>query len=72
MLGPGECSRNRDNPGGKDWYEPCEPALKKAGLPWFYFTPSTKHLAEEFHEKYVRESRKLWGDHDGIPSISES
>jgi len=35
----GCCSRNKAENGTKDFYEPCEPALKKAGLPDFYFSP---------------------------------
>ncbi|MDR0443871.1 MAG: hypothetical protein LBH44_10735 [Treponema sp.] len=36
----GKCIRDRNNQGyndAKDWYEPCEPFLETAGLPWFYF-----------------------------------
>jgi hypothetical protein len=64
MLGPGKCSRNKAAPGETDWYEPCEPALEKAGFPWFYFIPCAPKLGSEFREQYIRESRELWGDHD--------
>jgi len=43
----GTCSRAVPAPGNRDWYEPHEPALKKAGLPWFYFIPSADKLVED-------------------------
>lgn len=66
-LGPGGCSRNCEQVGERDSYEACEPELESAGLPWFYFVPAVTSLKAEFRERYIRESRKLWGDHDGIP-----
>ena len=39
----GVCSRSGEPGSGKDWYEPCEPELDKAGLPHHYFCgPSCK------------------------------
>ncbi|MBZ9750601.1 hypothetical protein K7W42_06975 [Deinococcus sp. HMF7604] len=52
----------RWSPEGKtDWYEPCEPLLERAGLPWFYFIPSPSKLVEELRGAYILESEALWG-----------
>lgn len=56
----GLCTRIDPFGGDRDWYEPCEPALERDGLPWFYFIPSIDKLAPEFHERYLRESQALW------------
>ncbi|HZY87206.1 MAG TPA: hypothetical protein VFE78_20385 [Gemmataceae bacterium] len=61
----GRCTRLAPAEGDHDWYEPCEPALERDGLPWFYFIPSVEMLAPELHERYLRESRELWGDEPG-------
>ncbi|HVK16522.1 MAG TPA: hypothetical protein VM533_06205 [Fimbriiglobus sp.] len=61
-CGFGVCTRLDPVAGDHDWYEPCEPALERDGLPWFYFIPSVDKLAPEFHEQYLRESQALWGD----------
>jgi hypothetical protein len=58
----GRCTRQDPVGGDRDWYEPNEPALERDGLPWFYFIPSVEKLAPAFHDKYLRESRELWGD----------
>lgn len=31
----GLCKRTTREKIHKDWYEPCEPELRKCGLPWF-------------------------------------
>ena len=62
----GACVRAPNSDSETDWYEPNEPLLQKAELPWFYFIPSTKCLGDEFHARYIRESTELWGDHDGL------
>ena len=62
----GPCVRDTSSDSITDWYEANEPALEKAGLPWFYFVPSIKCLGEQFHARYVEESAELWGDHDGL------
>jgi hypothetical protein len=67
-CGFGVCTRLDPVAGDHDWYEPCKPALERDGLPWFYFIPSLDDLAPEFHERYLRESRALWGgDQDAEP-----
>jgi len=43
----GCCSRNKAVNGIKDFYEPCEPRLEKAGLPDFYFNPPEWHQSAE-------------------------
>lgn len=58
----GLCTRLDPIAGDHDWYEPCEPALKNDGLPWFYFVPSVERLEPKLHEQYLRESQELWGD----------
>lgn len=63
----GSCSREHSFGGDTDWYEPCEPELCKAGLPWFYYIPSTKTLRRDFHEEYIRESEALWGEKHWLP-----
>ncbi len=62
----GLCTRLDPVAGDCDWYEPCEPALERDGLPWFYFIPSVEGLIPELHEKYIRESRTLWGDQPDV------
>lgn len=60
----GLCIRENTNNSRTDWYEPCEPELRKAGLPWFYFIPNKDHLVEEQKEEYERETQKLWKHSD--------
>ena len=48
--------------GTGDYYEPCEPRLEEAGLPWFYFFPNAYTIVDELKADYERESRELWGD----------
>jgi|GEM_PF-1714413 len=57
----GRCLRLDFEPGDKDWYEPHEPALERAGLPWFYFIPAPHMLVEELQPTYIDESERLWG-----------
>lgn len=56
----GVCNRCVPNKENKDWYEPCEPELKRHGLPWFYFILNPDKLVDELREEYIRESTKLW------------
>jgi hypothetical protein len=56
----GLCIREDASHSQKDWYEPNEPELEKAGLPWFYFIPNKEKLVEDLKEEYEVESRKLW------------
>lgn len=58
----GVCTRTDPVAGDHDWYEPCEPALERDNLPWFYFIPTADKLAAESRERYLRESHELWGD----------
>lgn len=61
----GLCTRLDPIAGDHDWYEPCEPALDRDGLPWFYFIPSADKVGAEFRERYLRESEELWGKESG-------
>lgn len=56
----GTCSRLRPGKEARDYYEPCEPELAKAGLPWFYFS-TLQNLRADFHERFLREAAALWG-----------
>lgn len=58
-LGP--CSRLSRAPDAKDMYEPDEPALARAGLPWFYFVRE-ELLTRRHRRQFRREARALWGD----------
>lgn len=44
-----------------DWYEPHEPELERAGLPWFFFIPDSSHLVQELRARYLAEAAALWG-----------
>ena len=55
-----KCFRETGNVHDEDLYEPCDPHLEQAGLPWFYFTASVDDVVEERREEYLRESAKLW------------
>jgi len=55
------CYRAVQNKINEDYYEPCNPELKKHDLPWFYFIPNAEMLDEEDKEEYLRESTRLWG-----------
>jgi hypothetical protein len=57
----GPCRRSRVDAGATDYYEPCEPRLEAAGLPWFYFT-TLDSLREEFHQKFLQEAAQHWGE----------
>lgn len=56
----GRCTRKDPENGDRDCYEPCEPNLRAAGLPWFYFS-TTDNLHSDFHERFLRESEAYWG-----------
>ena len=56
----GKCLRDQKSLSDRDCYEPCEPELERAGLPWFYFIPNADDLNPLLNEEYLRESEKLW------------
>jgi len=57
----GRCTRLGAPGADADGYEPNEPALERAGLPWFFFIPSADSLPAEWQEEYLRESAWFWG-----------
>ncbi len=57
----GRCLRLYPLEGNHDWYEPHEPALAHAGLPWFYFIPAPVAVNEDLRSTYSAESEALWG-----------
>jgi hypothetical protein len=57
----GTCTRQDAENGVADMYEPHEPNLKKAGLPWFYFT-DRESLADERRDQFDKESAEWWRD----------
>lgn len=59
-CGFGACRRLRPDESGTDWYEPHEPRLDAAGLPWFYFTVFDS-LREDFWPRFIQEATQLWG-----------
>ncbi len=63
----GLCTRLDSKDNDRDYYEPHEPNLERAGLPWFYFIPSADTLVEEAKEAYSAEAEQLWGgeEHSG-------
>lgn len=61
----GLCTRLDPAAGDQDWYEPNELTLGRDGLPWFYFIPPVDELVAELHERYLLESRELWGEEAG-------
>ncbi len=58
----GICRRSAPGRGGRDRYEPDEPELERAGLPWFYFLPSPDKIVDELRDRYIAESEALWGE----------
>lgn len=56
----GLCKRHAPDKSHDDWYEPCEPELKKHGLPWFYFIPNADKLVDELKEDYSKQANELW------------
>jgi hypothetical protein len=60
----GVCKRLETDNGDQDFYEPCEPRLEEAGLPWFYFC-TLECLRSEFHERFLREAEQQWGTSRG-------
>lgn len=57
----GLCRRLHDEQSLTDWYEPHEPRLEAAGLPWFYFS-TLESLREDFHQTFIQEATQLWGE----------
>jgi hypothetical protein len=55
----GLCKRLDPVNGTQDFYEPCEPRLEEAGLPWFYFC-TLKSLSPEFQQKFLLEAQQWW------------
>jgi hypothetical protein len=60
----GRCSRLRLGPGDKDWYEPHEPRLESAQLPWFFFIAKSGRVVAALKARYLLEARALWGSAD--------
>lgn len=60
----GLCVRNKQVAGVKDFYEPCEPRLRKAGLPDFYFDDPKKYKSLE--------DRKIYNAHFGTEEDFEA
>lgn len=56
----GLCKRLEADYGERDFYEPHEPNLEQADLPWFYFIPEVENLEAEWREEYKRKSKNLW------------
>lgn len=56
----GPCTRLEPTTGVRDFYEPCDPELAEAGLPWFYFS-TLDTLRAELHERFLRDASELWG-----------
>jgi hypothetical protein len=56
----GLCRRLRSGEGNVDYYEPCEPHLRAAGLPWFFFC-TLDGLNQESQQKFLMEAIQLWG-----------
>lgn len=54
------CARLDRKKGTRDFYEPCEPVLEDAGLPWFYFS-TLRNLRADFHERFLKEAQAHWG-----------
>ncbi|HWI55109.1 MAG TPA: hypothetical protein VNT57_05425 [Desulfobacteria bacterium] len=50
----GTCIRNEAEKGVHDWYEPNEPYLEKADLPWFYFISNPVKLKKDDRDIYDR------------------
>ena len=55
------CTRLDTERGQQDGYEDHRPNLEDAGLPWFYFYPSSDRLVPELRERYIKEPEVLWG-----------
>ncbi len=56
----GVCTRLDPVNGDHDWYEPHEPNLREAGLPWFYFIVSPDGLTPTSKARYIVESEAMW------------
>ena len=57
----GTCARSDPTAANQDWYEPHEPHLAAAGLPWFFFIPDPYGLVGKARKRYILESEQLWG-----------
>jgi hypothetical protein len=68
----GRCLRDPRGGGEKDYYEPHEPNLRRAGLPKIYFISSEQHIHEKYREEYRREAVKLWGENKAPLDSGES
>jgi|SRR5688572_17544129 len=58
----GVCKRLDPVNGKKDWHEPNDLELEKAGLPLFYFIAAPESVDIESREEYIRDSETLWGE----------
>lgn len=70
MCNFGLCTRLDPVGGDRDWYEPDEPDLEEAGLPWFYFA-SPRSLAPGLSERYIDESETLWGNEHWVTEATK-
>jgi hypothetical protein len=61
----GLCTRLDPVHGDHDWYEPDEPHLSEARLPWFYFITGPENVADEERNEYIRAAFELWGPGPG-------
>ena len=57
----GTCLRLEPAAENRDWYEPHEPNLEAAGLPWFFFIPDPYKLSGKARKRYIQQSEQLWG-----------
>lgn len=57
----GRCSRLDPDTGDGDYYEPHEPNLEEAGLPWFHFIAAPIDIVDNLRDQYIEESEALWG-----------
>ena len=60
-CGFGTCIRLDPTPTNRDWYEPHEPNLAAASLPWFFFIPDPFGLPGKARKRYINASERLWG-----------
>jgi hypothetical protein len=57
----GVCIRFDSKVGIHDLYEPNEPKIEAAALPWFYFISSPEQLYGISKRNYILQSEALWG-----------
>jgi hypothetical protein len=55
----GPCKRATKSEADKDWYEPCEPFLRRANLPELFFC-NPQNLEEPDQKQYEFMAKQLW------------